>query len=275
MSFVIAENVSRTYRDRDSQNEVPVLHNVNVGIAEGEFVCLMGPSGSGKSTLLTILGAMNRPTQGRLLIDGIDVYALSDERRADFRAQYLGFVFQQHHLLPFLSAVENVMLPLATLRLKASEKRRKALDVMGKVGLGGKASRLPSQLSGGELGRLAIARAIVNDPPLLLADEPTGTLDTRTGDEIMRVFLELNLRGQTIFMVTHNPANAALAHRVLHIRDGRLDGGAGDGARTARIGTNGTQAALREIAQPLCQPGHNHTSDAALREFRNSDAELQ
>ncbi len=275
MSFLIAENVSKTYSDRDSQNEVPVLHNVNIRIAEGEFVCLMGPSGSGKSTLLTILGAMNRPSQGRLLIDGIDVYALPDERRADFRAQYLGFVFQQHHLLPFLSAVENVMLPLATLPLKASEKRRKALDVMEKVGLGGKASRLPSQLSGGEQGRLAIARAIVNDPPLLLADEPTGTLDTRTGDEIMKVFLDINGRGQTIFMVTHNPANAALAHRVLHIRDGRLDGEAGDCARTARIGTNGTQAALPQIAQPLRQPAHNHTCDAALREFRNSDAELQ
>lgn len=275
MSFLIAENVSKTYSDRDSQNEVPVLHNVNVGIAEGEFVCLMGPSGSGKSTLLTILGAMNRPSQGRLLIDGIDVYALPDERRADFRAHYLGFVFQQHHLLPFLSAVENVMLPLATLPLKASEKRRKALDVMEKVGLDGKASRLPSQLSGGEQGRLAIARAIVNDPPLLLADEPTGTLDTRTGDEIMRVFLDLNARGQTIFMVTHNPANAALAHRVLHIRDGRFGGEVGDCARAAGIGTNGTEATLPQIAQPLRQPAHNHTCDAALREFRNSDAELQ
>jgi putative ABC transport system ATP-binding protein len=275
MSFVIAENVSRTYNDRDSQNEVPVLHNVNVGIAEGEFVCLMGPSGSGKSTLLTILGAMNHPSQGRLLIDGIDVYALSDERRADFRAQYLGFVFQQHHLLAFLSAVENVMLPLATLPLKASEKRRKALDVMEKVGLGGKASRLPSQLSGGEQGRLAIARAIVNDPPLLLADEPTGTLDTRTGDEIMRVFLDLNGRGQTIFMVTHNPANAALAHRVLHIRDGRLDGEVGDVGRTAKIGANGTQSALPQIAQPLSDPAHGHTSDATIREFRGLDAELQ
>lgn len=275
MSFLIAENVSKTYSDRDSQNEVPVLHNVNIGIAEGEFVCLMGPSGSGKSTLLTILGAMNRPSQGRLLIDGIDVYALSDERRADFRAQYLGFVFQQHHLLPFLSAVENVMLPLAMLPLKASEKRCKALDVMEKVGLGGKASRLPSQLSGGEQGRLAIARAIVNDPPLLLADEPTGTLDTRTGDEIMRVFLELNARGQTIFMVTHNPANAALAHRVLHIRDGRLDGEAGDCARAAGIGNNGTQAALPQIAQPLCHPEHKHTSDAAIQEFRSLDAQLQ
>lgn len=223
MAFVAVENVSKTYGGQGSKFGVHVLRDVSTEIAEGEFVCLMGPSGSGKSTLLTILGAMNHPSQGRLLIDGIDVYALSDERRADFRAQYLGYVFQQHHLLPYLNAIENVMLPLATLKLAGAEKRRRALDVLERVGLGDKAARLPSQLSGGEQGRLAIARALVNDPPLVLADEPTGTLDTRTGDEIMNVLLDLNSRGQTIFMVTHNPANAALAHRVLHIRDGALE----------------------------------------------------
>lgn len=223
MAFVAVENISKTYNDQGSRIGVPVLRDVSTEIGEGEFVCLMGPSGSGKSTLLTILGAMNHPSQGRLVIDGIDVYALSDERRADFRAQYLGFVFQQHHLMPYLNAIENVMLPLAALPLAAIEKRRRALDVLEKVGLGDKASRLPSQLSGGEQGRLAIARALVNDPPLVLADEPTGTLDTKTGDEIMQVFADLNSRGQTIFMVTHNPANAALAHRVLHIRDGELE----------------------------------------------------
>lgn len=223
MAFVAVENVSKTYGGQGSKFGVHVLRDVSTEIAEGEFVCLMGPSGSGKSTLLTILGAMNHPSQGRLLIDGIDVYSLSDERRADFRAQYLGYVFQQHHLMPYLNAIENVMLPLATLKLAGAEKRRRALDVLERVGLGDKATRLPSQLSGGEQGRLAIARALVNDPPLVLADEPTGTLDTRTGDEIMRVLLDLNSRGQTIFMVTHNPANAALAHRVLHIRDGEFE----------------------------------------------------
>jgi len=223
MAFVAVENISKTYNDQGSRIGVPVLRDVSTEIGEGEFVCLMGPSGSGKSTLLTILGAMNHPSHGRLVIDGIDVYALSDERRADFRAQYLGFVFQQHHLMPYLNAIENAMLPLATLPLAAVEKRRRALEVLEKVGLGDKASRLPSQLSGGEQGRLAIARALVNDPPLVLADEPTGTLDTKTGDEIMQVFADLNSRGQTIFMVTHNPANAALAHRVLHIRDGELE----------------------------------------------------
>ncbi len=223
MAFVAVENISKTYNDKGSRIGVPVLRDVSTEIGEGEFVCLMGPSGSGKSTLLTILGAMNHPSQGRLVIDGIDVYALSDERRADFRAQYLGFVFQQHHLMPYLNAIENVMLPLATLPLAAIEKRRRALEVLEKVGLGGKASRLPSQLSGGEQGRLAIARALANEPPLVLADEPTGTLDTKTGDEIMKVLLDLSARGQTIFMVTHNPANAALAHRVLYLRDGELE----------------------------------------------------
>jgi putative ABC transport system ATP-binding protein len=223
MAFVVVENVSKTYSDQESRIGVPVLRAVSTEIAEGEFVSLMGPSGSGKSTLLTILGAMNHPSQGRLLIDGIDVYALSDERRADFRSQYLGFVFQQHHLMPYLNAIENVMLPLATLQMASLEKRRRGLEVLEKVGLADKAERLPNQLSGGEQGRLAIARALVNDPPLVLADEPTGTLDTKTGDEIMRVFLDLNARGQTIFMVTHNPDNASLAHRVLHIRDGELE----------------------------------------------------
>jgi putative ABC transport system ATP-binding protein len=233
MAFVVVENVSKTYSDQESRIGVPVLRAVSTEIAEGEFVSLMGPSGSGKSTLLTILGAMNHPSQGRLLIDGIDVYALSDERRADFRSQYLGFVFQQHHLMPYLNAIENVMLPLATLSMASLEKRRRGLDVLEKVGLAEKAKRLPNQLSGGEQGRLAIARALVNDPPLVLADEPTGTLDTKTGDEIMRVFLDLNARGQTIFMVTHNPENASLAHRVLHIRDGELELATDSRARTA------------------------------------------
>ena len=225
MTFVVVKDVSKVYRAGGAASaETRVLSGVSVEVREGEFVSLMGPSGSGKSTLLTVIGAMNRPTSGRLIVDGIDVYALSEERRADFRREYLGFVFQQHHLMPFLTAAENAMLPLAILSMSAKEKRERAMSVLGKVGLGGKAARLPSQLSGGEQGRLAIARAIVNDPPLLLADEPTGTLDTRTGEEVMRVLLDLNASGQTVFMVTHNPSNAALAHRVLNIRDGRLCG---------------------------------------------------
>ena len=221
MSFIVVENVGKVYRASAGGPLTRVLEGVSFSVREGEFVALMGPSGSGKTTLLTVVGAMNRPTEGRVVVDGIDVYALSEERRADFRREYLGFVFQQHHLMPYLSAVENVMLPLATVRRPAREKRESALAALEKVGLASKASRLPNQLSGGEQGRLAIARAIVNDPPVLLADEPTGALDTRTGEEVLGVLLDLNARGQTLLLVTHNPDNAALAGRVLHLRDGR------------------------------------------------------
>jgi putative ABC transport system ATP-binding protein len=236
MSFIIVENVSKVYAEDGSSSGVRVLSDVSVEISEGEFVCLMGPSGSGKSTLLTVVGAMNHPSKGKVMVDGIDVYSLGDERRADFRAEYLGFVFQQHHLMPYLNAAENAMLPLATKRLSVSEKRERAMSVLEDVGLQNKAARLPGQLSGGEQGRLAIARAIINAPPLLLADEPTGTLDTKTGSEIMEVFLKLNAQGQTIFMVTHNPENALLAHRTINIRDGSLAGDSFQrGERAARV----------------------------------------
>jgi putative ABC transport system ATP-binding protein len=223
MPFIVMDRVSKEYSESAKGTTVTVLSQVDLQIREHEFISLMGQSGSGKSTLLTILGAMNHPSAGKVIVDGIDVYALSDERRADFRAEYLGFVFQQHHLMPYLNALENVILPLATIRRPSREKRERGMAVLRRVGLESKATRLPSELSGGEQGRLAIARALINDPPLLLADEPTGTLDSRTGDEIMSMFLELNGQGQTIFMVTHNPVNAALAHRTLHIRDGVLD----------------------------------------------------
>src|SRR5688500_16147738 len=159
MSFIVVESVGKVYRGEEGAAATRVLEGISLEIAEGEFVALMGPSGSGKTTLLTVVGAMNRPTEGRVVVDGIDVYALSEERRADFRREYLGFVFQQHHLMPYLSAVENVMLPLATLRAPAREKRERASEVLERVGLGAKARRLPNQLSGGEQGRLAIARA--------------------------------------------------------------------------------------------------------------------
>jgi putative ABC transport system ATP-binding protein len=222
MPFLSVERVSKTYDANGNSPGVRVLSDISIEITEGDFVCLMGPSGSGKSTLLTIVGAMNHPSGGRVLVDEIDVYGLTDERRADFRREYLGFVFQQHHLMPYLNTLENAMLPLATTTLSAKEKRRRAMDVLEKVGLANKGLRLPNQLSGGEQGRLAIARAIVNEPPLILADEPTGSLDTKTGRDVMEVFLKLNAQGQTVFMVTHNPENSALAHRIINIVDGRV-----------------------------------------------------
>jgi putative ABC transport system ATP-binding protein len=223
MAFVSLRNINKDYQPAGPRSTIRVLSDINLDILEGEFISLMGPSGSGKSTLLTILGVMNHPTDGQVLIDGIDVYSLSEERRADFRREYLGFVFQQHHLMPYLSAIENAMLPLATSNISVKKKQDRAMSALEKVGLSNKYSRYPNQLSGGEQGRLAIARALVNESPLLLADEPTGALDTKTGREIMELLMDLNGQGQTIFMVTHNPENARLAHRIIHIKDGRLE----------------------------------------------------
>lgn len=222
MPFIIIENVTKAYQPNGASSRTTVLRGISTEIEEGEFVALMGPSGSGKTTLLSIIGAMSQPTDGRVIIDGVDVYDLSEERRADFRREYLGFVFQQHHLLPYLTALENVMLPLVITRLNAKEKRMKAQLALERMGLGDKSDRLPNQLSGGEQGRVAIARALVNEPPLLLADEPTGNLDSKTGDEIIGVLRALNEQGQTILMVTHNPEAAAATHRVLEIQDGVL-----------------------------------------------------
>jgi len=223
MSFVDLKDVGKIYQTDGPSTATQVLSGINLSIEEGEFVSLVGPSGSGKSTLLSIIGAMNRPTQGTVVIDEIDVYRLSEERRADFRHEYLGFIFQQQHLLPFLTAIENVMLPLAISKISAAEKKQRAISALEKVGLADKAARLPNQLSGGEQERVAIARAIVNNPPLLLADEPTGSLDSKTGAEVMDVFRRLNKHGQTILMVTHNPEYAALSNRIIKIRDGKID----------------------------------------------------
>ena len=201
---------------------VTALQGVTLTVNEGEFVGLVGPSGSGKSTLLTILGAMNPPTNGTITIDGIDVYSLSLEWQADFRHEYVGFLFQQLQLIPYLTALENVMLPLAVGRLSRQEKVRLATEMLARMGLTGKERRLPGQLSGGEQGRVAVARALVNDPPLLLADEPTGNLDSATGEQVLSLFRELHRQGQTIVMVTHNPEAAAQADRVVHILDGQI-----------------------------------------------------
>lgn len=203
---------------------VHALREVDLHIAEGEFVALMGPSGSGKSTLLTILGAMNPPTTGRVVIDGIEPYNLPLERQADFRHEYVGFVFQQYHLIPYLTVLENVLLPLTIAQRPRQEKLHQAKAAIERVGLGGKENRLPSQLSGGEQARVTIARALVNQPPLLLLDEPTGNLDSTTGARVMELLVELNRAGQAVVMVTHNPETAACAGRIIRLRDGCIEG---------------------------------------------------
>lgn len=221
MSLIKATNLVKTYGE--GEELVTALGGVDLEVTEGEFLALLGPSGSGKSTLLSILGAINPPTSGEVIVDDINVYKLSGERIADFRSEYLGFVFQQFQLIPYLNAIENVMLPLAISGTPKSEQREKALQVLEKMGLKNKANRLPSQLSGGEQERVAIARAIVNEPPILFADEPTGALDTKTSEEIMQVFKQLNAEGQTIIMVTHNTETVQYVSRAVHIRDGLVE----------------------------------------------------
>jgi len=220
MGFISAERLCRTYGSSDAA--VAALTDVSFDIETGEFVSVMGESGAGKSTLLSIMGGMNTPSTGRYQVDGIDVYQLHSEKRADFRREYLGFIFQSFHLVPYLSVLENVMLPLTTTRLTARQKTERARESLSWVDLASKARRLPNQISGGEKERVAIARAIVNDPPILLADEPTGNLDRRNSDEVMRLLQRLNDAGTTIIMVTHSADCAGYAHRRLEVSDGRL-----------------------------------------------------
>ena len=220
MSLIEIKNVKKQYRSGD--DVVEALRGVEISIEAGEFITIMGQSGSGKSTLLSVLGGMNHPTVGEVEMAGVKLYQLPGEKLADFRAQNLGFVFQSFHLIPYLTAIENVMLPLAIVRMKSQEKLGAARRALERVGLGAKQGRLPNQLSGGEQERVAIARAIVNNPHILLADEPTGNLDSRTSGEVMALFRELNDAGQTVVMVTHNPENCRYADRSIVLRDGLI-----------------------------------------------------
>ncbi|MHB0869470.1 MAG: ABC transporter ATP-binding protein [Chloroflexota bacterium] len=222
MALIELRQVSKRYTGAGLP--VAALKEVDLRIDEGEMVAIMGPSGSGKSTLLTVLGAMNPPTSGTVLMDEIDVYALSGEKRADFRHEYLGFVFQQQHLVPYLTALENVMLPMAISRRPHRDQSDMALAALERVGLADKFNRLPSQLSGGEQERVAIARAVVNEPPIVLADEPTGCLDTETGAEVMELLRTLNREGLTVLVVTHNPDNTRYVQRTVRLKDGRIEG---------------------------------------------------
>jgi len=206
------------------EETVEALRGVDITIEEGEFVTIMGQSGSGKSTLLSVLGGMNRPTGGTVDMAGLKPYDMPSEMLADFRAANLGFIFQSFHLIPYLTALENVMLPLAIAKGGNREKRARAGKALERVGLAAKADRLPSRLSGGEQERVAIARAIVNRPNILLADEPTGNLDSQTSEEVMALFRELNESGQTIIMVTHNQENSAYSDRTIHLKDGVVVG---------------------------------------------------
>lgn len=221
-SAVIAlDDVSKTYSMGAA--DVHALQSISIRIPRGGFWAVMGPSGSGKSTLLNLLGCLDRPTRGQYRLEGDDVSQLSDNELSERRLRRLGFVFQSFHLLPQLSVIENIELPLYYLGCEAEESRERATRLADRVGLTGRLDHRPSELSGGQCQRVAIARALANDPAVILADEPTGNLDTQTGIQIMDLLRELNREGRTLVMVTHEPDIAAITRTRMHMRDGKIE----------------------------------------------------
>jgi putative ABC transport system ATP-binding protein len=213
------ENITKVYKA--GQTEVPALRGISCRIESGEMVSIVGPSGSGKSTLMNIIGCLDKPTSGRYLLDGTEVSELNDNQLAEIRNKKIGFVFQSFNLLSRTTALANVELPL--IYGGASNRRQRALQVLESVGLAHRVTHRPSELAGGEQQRVAIARALVNNPALILADEPTGNLDTRTSQEIMAIFKQLNEQGMTIVLVTHEPDIAAYTQRTIKLRDGQIE----------------------------------------------------
>jgi putative ABC transport system ATP-binding protein len=207
---------------RNGNQEIRALDGVTFRVKEGEFVAIMGSSGSGKSTMMNIIGCLDRPTTGEYLLDGLSITSHDDEELARIRNNKLGFVFQSFNLLPRTSALANVELPMIYAGIKPADRRTRAEKALERVGLGARMDHKPNELSGGQQQRVSIARAIVNAPKILLADEPTGALDSRTTVEIMNLFLDLNAQGMTIVMVTHEPDVAAYAERIVRFRDGRI-----------------------------------------------------
>lgn len=220
-SFIVRTvELMRVYRT--SEVETTALSRINLEIRKGDFIAVMGPSGSGKTTLLNILGLLDSPTEGAFYFMGTDVTRWSERKKAELRKGRIGFIFQNFNLIEELTVFENVELPLVYLRVKGDERKQKVHEALERLGMAHRRDHFPRQLSSGQQQRVAVARAIVSQPDLLLADEPTGNLDTINGDEIMRLLTELNQMGMTIFIVTHDPTYAGYSSRVIHLLDGRI-----------------------------------------------------
>lgn len=222
MALISARDVWKIYGEGDAATYA--LRGVSLDIEPGEFMAIVGPSGSGKSTLMHIIGLLDTPTRGNVFVKGRDVSTLSDDERAILRRKTIGFVFQQYNLSPSLNALENVELPMIFAGVPKKERRKRAKELLELVGLGHRLYHYPNQLSGGQQQRVAIARALANDPEVILGDEPTGNLDTKTGEKILKIFKDLKRMGKTIVIVTHDPDIAEEAEKIVKIRDGKIEG---------------------------------------------------
>jgi putative ABC transport system ATP-binding protein len=222
--IIVVDNIHKSYLM--GKEAVPALRGVSLEIQRGEFVCLMGPSGSGKTTLLNVVGGLDEPSRGHLIVDGQNLISLSENKLARLRLDKMGFIFQNYNLLSNFTAQENVEAPMVLANVPRKERRERAEKLLGRVGLGDRMHHYPSELSGGQQQRVAIARALANNPPILIGDEMTGDLDSETGFAIMRLIAELNAEGMTVVFVTHDPRMAEFAGRVIELQDGKLLNGA-------------------------------------------------
>lgn len=222
MTQYIIDIDSLTKIYQTGKTEFKALNNVSLKIQKGDFVSIMGPSGSGKSTLMNIIGCLDRPTSGTIIIDGENISSVGDNQLAEIRGRKIGFIFQKFNLMPTMSALKNIALPMVFLGSSKSEREQRASDLLNKVGLTNWATHRPSELSGGQQQRIAIARALTNNPSIILADEPTGNLDTKTGDQIMEMLVSLNKEGKTILLVTHEASLKRFANRIVNMIDGKI-----------------------------------------------------
>jgi len=220
MTLIEIHNLYKTYQI--NQIQIQALKNINLSIKKNEFVAIIGPSGSGKTTLMNMLGCLDTPTSGTYILDNVEVSSLTDDELAEIRNQKIGFVFQNFNLIQKLTAIENVELPLIYMGVKSSERLKRAKSALEKVGLGDRLHHKPNELSGGQQQRVAIARALINNPPIIFADEPTGNLDSKSGEEIMNLLKELHKNGNTIVLITHDNDIANQADRIIRISDGSI-----------------------------------------------------